>query len=194
MSKGLGTLSLLAMWLTLSPLPRLWRFATFLALGVAVGLAIAVARVSNAASYLTDSPEACINCHVMTDAYATWQRGSHRHVAVCSDCHVPHSNLVAKQAFKATDGLRHAAVFTFRLEPQVLRLSPGAVRVVQANCLRCHADQFAMIRLFETSERRCWDCHSNIHGEARSLSSSPHVLRPKLPSAGLEWMKKGAKP
>ena len=38
--------------------------------GVAVGMALLVARLANATSYLSDSPETCINCHVMTDAYA----------------------------------------------------------------------------------------------------------------------------
>ncbi|MBM4034085.1 MAG: cytochrome c nitrite reductase small subunit [Planctomycetes bacterium] len=181
-------------WLNLEPLPRRWRWPAFVALGAAAGLALAVARISNAASYLTNSPETCINCHVMTDAYASWQRGSHGKVAVCTDCHVPHSNVVAKQAFKAMDGLRHSAIFTLRLEPQVLGLSRGAVPVVQANCLRCHAGQFAMVRLAASAERPCWECHSNIHGEARSLSATPHPLRPALPPAGLSWMKKGANP
>ncbi len=73
-------------------------------------------------------------------------------------------------------------MFTFRLEPQVLRLSKGAVPVIQENCLRCHADQFQMVRLVETSERRCWDCHQNIHGEVISLAGTP--------SAGLECFKR----
>ena len=177
-------------WLTLAPLARGWRIATFGGLAVALGMAIVVARISNAASYLTDAPETCMNCHVMTDAYASWQRGSHGHVAVCIDCHVPHSNPVAKNAFKAQDGLRHSWVYLTRQEPQVFRLSKGAVPVVQGNCLRCHADQIAMVRLAASSERPCWDCHSNIHGEARSLSASSQTLRPQLPATGLPWMKR----
>lgn len=74
-------------------------------------------RIANATSYLSDSPQTCINCHVMTDAYASWQRGSHGRVAVCVDCHVPHSNLVAKYAYKSRDGLKHSCVFTMRKEP-----------------------------------------------------------------------------
>ncbi len=157
--------------------------------GVALGLAVVIVRISNMVSYFSDAPETCMNCHVMTDAYATWKRGSHATAAVCTDCHVPHSNLVAKWAFKGKDGMKHSAVFTLRIEPQVLKLSPAAVPVVQANCLHCHSDQFAMVRLAEVSERKCWDCHSNIHGKVHSLSASPEVLRPKLPSAGLDWMK-----
>jgi cytochrome c nitrite reductase small subunit len=176
-------------WLTLEPLSRRARWAVFGALGAAAGLALVVARVANATSYLSDDSKTCINCHVMTNAYATWQRGSHGKVAVCNDCHVPHSNPVATWAFKARDGLRHSYVFTLRAEPQVMRLSAGAVPVVQANCVRCHADRLVMVRLAGPAERRCWDCHQGIHGPVRSLSSSPAVRRPQLPSAGLDWMK-----
>jgi len=106
--------------------------------GIAVGVALLLARIADAASYLSDSPRTCMNCHVMTDAYTTWQRGSHARVALCTDCHVPHTNPVAAVAFKATDGLKHSYVFTTRTEPQVIKLSQRAVPVVQTNCLRCH--------------------------------------------------------
>lgn len=178
-------------WLTLVPVGWRARLGIFGVLGVAAGVAVVVGRIANATSYLSDAPETCINCHVMTNSYATWQRGSHGRVAVCNDCHVPHANPVAAWAFKGRDGLKHSYVFTFRLEPQVLRLSEGAVPVVQANCIRCHGDRLTMIRLAGAEERTCWDCHQEIHGRARSLSSSPHVRRPELPSAGLDWMKKG---
>ncbi len=162
-------------------------------LGLVVGLGVVVARMANMVSYLSDSPRTCVNCHVMTSAYATWQRGSHGHVAVCNDCHVPHSNPVAKMAFKGADGMRHSYVFTMRKEPQVLHLSAGAVHVIQSNCIRCHSHQIMMIRLADTAERKCWDCHHNVHGSVHSLSASPQELRPTLPSAGLDWMK-GSKP
>ena len=151
-----------------------------------------IARISNAASYLSDSPQTCINCHVMTDAYATWRKSGHGQVATCNDCHVPHDNMAAKYTFKAQDGMKHSYVFTMRKEPQVLTLSEGAKPVVQANCVRCHDQQLEMIRLAAESERVCWYCHSNVHSSVQSLSASPEVLRPKLPDAGLDWMKKGS--
>jgi len=174
--------------------PKGWsrsrQIAAYTLMGVVIGSVLVVARLANALSYLSETPQTCMNCHVMTDAYATWQRGSHGRVAVCTDCHVPHENFAAKSTFKAADGLKHAYVFTRRQEPQVLNLSDRAVPVVQSNCLRCHDNQFAMIRLAQSSERKCWDCHDNIHGSVRSLSSSPHVLRPQLPTAGLKWTKR----
>lgn len=187
----------------LSGLSKQWQIAVYVSLGIVIGMAVLIARIANATSYLSDASQACMNCHVMTDAYSSWQRGSHGRVAVCTDCHVPHNNSVAKYAFKAIDGLKHSYVFTLRKEPQVLQLSTRAVPVVQTNCLRCHSGQLAMIRLAASLERKCWDCHNNIHGTVRSLSSSSYLLRPRLPNAGLEFMvirrelipsKKGVKP
>ena len=41
-------------------------------------------------AYMTDDPRACANCHVMNEQYDGWIKSSHRSVAVCNDCHVPH--------------------------------------------------------------------------------------------------------
>ena len=171
-------------------LPLRWRMAVAIMLGVAAGLGVLLVRISNATSYMSDAPATCINCHVMTDAYVSYQRGSHARVAVCTDCHVPHTNPVADAAFHGYDGARHSYVFTVGTEPQVLGLSSAAVHVVQGNCLRCHGGQLQMVRVAATGERRCWDCHTNVHGKMRSLSASPTVLRPPLPPAGVEWMKR----
>ena len=171
--------------LTLSGLRRRWQIAVCVCLGLVVGLAVTVGTIANATSYLSDAPQTCMNCHVMSDAYASWQRGSHARAAKCVDCHIPHDNPVAKLAFKASDGMKHSYVFTMRTEPQVLKLSAAAVPVVQANCLRCHGDQLKMIRLADSNERTCWDCHHTIHGEVHGLSASPRTLRPKLDPAGL---------
>lgn len=155
--------------------------------GILFGLGLVALRASNATSYLSEDPKACINCHVMVPYYASWERSSHRQVATCNDCHVPQDNKLRKLWFKAMDGLRHAAVFTRRREPQTLRLNPAAVPVVQQNCVRCHADQVMNTRMGSSRwKRSCWECHREVpHGLARSLSSTPHVRRPSLPSAGI---------
>lgn len=177
----------------LNGLSRRWQYVVYLLAGVILGAGVVTLRIANATSYLSDSPETCVNCHVMRDAYASWLRGSHGRTAVCNDCHVPHDNMAAMYAFKATDGLKHSYVFTLRGEPQVLGLSTGARPVVQANCLRCHAEQLTMIRLAGVSERRCWDCHENIHGGVRSLSSSYDLPGAVLQPAGLGFGGKGGK-
>jgi len=157
--------------------------------GAMVGMAVLVLHASRAASYLSDSPETCINCHVMNHAYASWRNSSHAAATICTDCHLPRHNPIANRAFKARDGMWHSYVFALRLEPQVIRLAAGAVPVVQENCLRCHHDQVQMVRLAGVEERRCWDCHQVPHGSVTSLSAAPHARRPALPSAGLDWLK-----
>jgi cytochrome c nitrite reductase small subunit len=155
--------------------------------GMLCGLALVAFRTSNAASYLSDDPTACINCHVMVPYYASWERSSHRQVATCNDCHVPQDNKLRTLWFKGMDGLRHATVFTLRREPQTLRLNPAAVPVVQQNCVRCHTHQVMYTNMGSSQRKRnCWDCHREVpHGLTQSLSSTPHVRHPTLPSAGI---------
>ncbi len=155
--------------------------------GLIVGLSFVAFRTSNASSYMSDDPKACINCHVMAPYYASWERSSHRGVATCNDCHVPQDNKLKKLWFKGMDGLRHATLFTLDRYPQTLRLNPKAVPVVQKNCVRCHTHQVMNTRMGKSQfKRNCWDCHREVpHGRTQSLSSSPHVRRPILPSAGM---------
>ncbi len=175
-----------------------WRMPCFLVLGMAAGAGLFTAYISRAASYLSDSPETCVNCHVMNTHYVTWRHGSHGRVATCNDCHVPHTNVFSHYAFKARDGLWHATVFTMRWEPEVIRLSAAAVPVVEENCRRCHAAVVHETSLAAASEeRRCWDCHRDVpHGTVRSQSAGPAVFRPALPAWNDPWgsMRVGGRP
>ncbi len=74
--------------------PANWQIPVIILLGAITGLGFYILRISNAASYLSDAPETCINCHVMNPQYATWNHSSHREVATCTDCHVPHNNVI----------------------------------------------------------------------------------------------------
>jgi cytochrome c nitrite reductase small subunit len=162
------------------------RLPAFVALGIVAGTAILVVHVSRATSYLSDAPETCMNCHVMTTAYVTWQHGSHGRGVTCNDCHVPHDSVIRQYGFKAKDGLWHATVFTMRWEPQVIRLSEGAVPVVEANCRRCHAQVVDDVSLaaHRPGDLRCWACHRETpHGRVQSLSATPGVYQPQLPPA-----------
>jgi len=161
-----------------------WRMPVWIALGLFAGLGVVTIHVSRAPSYLSDSPETCMNCHVMTQAYVTWNHSSHRNVATCNDCHVPHDNIVHTYAFKAKDGLRHASMFTLRMEPQVIQLSAAAVPVVEQNCRRCHEQLVGEVhaRAWTPGDNRCWDCHREVpHGRVSSLSTAFDVNAPKLP-------------
>jgi cytochrome c nitrite reductase small subunit len=162
-----------------------WRPAGFLTIGMTAGMGLFVLHISRAASYLSDNPETCMNCHVMTTEFVTWQHSSHAGVATCNDCHVPHTSLPAKYAFKAEDGLWHSTVFTMRWEPQAIRLSARAEPVVEDNCRRCHAQVVENVSPAEhrSGDLRCWECHREVpHGSVRSLSATPGVFQPRLPA------------
>ena len=81
--------------------PPQWRLPVIVILGIFVGLGIYVVYLSKMDSYLSDSPTTCVNCHIMAPQYATWKSSSHKEVATCNDCHVPHNNVFNKYFFKA---------------------------------------------------------------------------------------------
>jgi cytochrome c nitrite reductase small subunit len=179
--------------------PRSWQTPVIVLLGVLTGLAFYILRISNAVSYLSDEPETCINCHVMNPQYATWNHSSHREVAHCNDCHVPHNNAINKYYFKAMDGLRHATIFTLRAEPQVIFIKEAGKAVVQDNCIRCHEKlvtdnagiaRFDSFRHFRT-DRACVDCHRETpHGRVNSLASVPNAYIPEQNEVVPDWLKK----
>jgi cytochrome c nitrite reductase small subunit len=190
--------------ITLEGVPHRLRIAAYLSLGATLGMAVYVARISEAASYLSDDPEACINCHIMTPQYATWQHSAHGRVTNCNDCHVPHTSIAAKYYFKAKDGLRHSALFTLRMEKQVITAIPESREVIQQNCVRCHgrvveavgsdkqaASAMAAAHSTGDFERACIDCHRETpHGRVHSLSSTPNAAVPPLSPVTPEWLRK----
>lgn len=182
----------------ITPPPK-WRFPVIVLMGILVGLGFHILYISNAISYLSDDPEVCVNCHVMTPQYATWERSSHGKVATCNDCHVSQDNIVSKYLFKATDGLRHATMFTLRLEPQVMRIKEAGKEAVQQNCIRCHSNQIHPIALRAINNQSiadqrqgyCWECHREVpHGRVNSLSSTPFARTPEYKPIMPGWMHK----
>ncbi len=183
--------------------PKKWRVAVFISCGALIGLGAVAFHVGNATSYLSDDPKACMNCHVMAPQHATWERGSHARVAVCNDCHVPHDNPIRKYAFKALDGARHSFMFTFKMEPQVIRIHDAGMAVVQENCIRCHTHQTQNVKeKFVSLDLRnhgggklCWECHRETpHGRVNSLASVPYARVPIPSSVTPDWMKKYLEP
>ena len=147
--------------------PNAWKVSVIIISGVLTGLVLWVMYVGNAVSYLSDKPETCINCHVMNPQYASWRVSSHANVATCNDCHVPQDNVFRKYMFKASDGLRHSTMFTFRLEPQTIRIKSMGADV----------------------EIKCWSCHEETpHGTVNSLSSTPNVNVEKPFDILPEWL------
>jgi cytochrome c nitrite reductase small subunit len=178
--------------------PDPWKLPVLLAFAIFTGLTFFSFHISRAPSYLTDNPEACVNCHIMAPQYATWSHSSHREKTNCNDCHVPHNNFLNKYYFKAKDGLRHATIFTLRKEPQVISMKEASREVVHNNCIRCHSNLLTDSKLnaynTETNmfrmERRCWECHRETpHGRVNSLSSVPWARVPLPVSPTPNWLK-----
>jgi cytochrome c nitrite reductase small subunit len=167
--------------------PPGWRVPVIVILGAFTGICLFLLYISNATSYLSDDPRACLNCHIMTPQFATWSHGAHRPVTDCNECHVPHDSFIRKYYFKASDGLRHSAVFTLRREPQAIYTREAGRKVVQENCLRCHFSLFSdgpgmpYEVLQGRHERQCLDCHRNTpHSRINSISSTPFAITPSL--------------
>jgi cytochrome c nitrite reductase small subunit len=178
--------------------PPQWALPVAIAVGSGFGLAALTFHVSRASSYLSDNPATCVNCHVMATQYATWFHSRHRQVATCNDCHVPHDNKIRHYAFKASDGARHAFMFTFRLEPQVIRIHAAGQRVVQENCIRCHDGTVHVTTLAEVrgddvmaeDGLRCWACHRETpHGRVRGLAAVPYEHIPLVGPATPAWLR-----
>lgn len=178
--------------------PDRWKLPVILMAGIFAGLSLFSLYISNAPSYLGDKPETCVNCHIMAPQYATWYHSSHRGKTNCNDCHVPHNNVLNKYFFKAKDGLRHAAIFTLRKEPQVIFIKDASREVVHRNCIRCHKELVSDTRLRNYNQetynfrigRKCWDCHRETpHGTVNSLSSVPYARVPLPESPVPQWMR-----
>ncbi|NDV69465.1 cytochrome c nitrite reductase small subunit [Dysgonomonas sp. 25] len=184
-------------------IPSRWIVPIFVIGGIIAGLGGYTFYMSRAYSYLSDDPSACVNCHIMTPYYQSWNHSSHAQWATCNDCHVPHDNVISKYAFKAKDGLYHAAVFTVNGEPQVIRPREESYEVIMNNCIRCHLElntefvKTGMIDYCDTKEgkgKACWDCHTQVpHSKVSNLSASPNAIVPLPASPVPDWLKKKMK-
>lgn len=143
------------------------RAASSIVLGVAIGLVFGLAGYTfvyaRGASYLTNDPAACANCHVMEEQYSAWQRSSHRTAAVCNDCHAPHT-FAGKYATKAINGFWHSFYFTTGGFPDPIRITPRNAAVTEQTCRDCHEPVVAAIDHAPAEGRAlsCVQCHRNV--------------------------------
>lgn len=194
------------MKINLLPKQSNWRKTALFFIAVIIGLGLFMAKEAKVLSYLSDDPQACVNCHVMTPVYNSWMKSSHREWAKCNDCHVPHDNVFEKYYFKAKDGLYHASVFTARAEPDVIEMKEASQRVVQQNCIRCHVQQVTQVKYDgylndhreNRTQRKCWSCHQQVpHGDIHGLLTIKYNVAP-LPTDQVEsvipdWLAKEIK-
>jgi cytochrome c nitrite reductase small subunit len=141
--------------------------ASGVVLGIAAGLFFGIGGYAfvyaRGASYLSNNPAACANCHIMQEQYDGWQRASHRAVAVCNDCHAPHT-LVGKYTTKALNGFWHSFYFTFGGFQDPIRVTPRNAAVTEQTCRDCHETVVRAIDHAPAEGRTlsCVQCHRNV--------------------------------
>ena len=153
--------------------------STAVLLGALVGAGMFTFVEAKGASYLSDDPAVCVNCHIMREEYDGWRHASHHAVATCNDCHLPHDNLAHKLLVKASNGYHHSRAFTLQDFVEPIRIKPSNAAVLEANCLRCHGPLTAEITAhgtlgvptdpsLEADLFGCVRCHQEVgHGPTR---------------------------
>lgn len=106
----------------------------------------------------SESPAFCASCHVMEEQHTAWSHaGAHRRIR-CVDCHLPNGNPLVHYAWKSIDGMKDVVSFHSGMVPERITLSSHGAKVVQKNCIRCHA---AAVSQMDTT-RQCWGCHRQL--------------------------------
>jgi cytochrome c nitrite reductase small subunit len=138
--------------------------------GVLLGLAGYTFRHAEGLSYFSIDPRACVNCHVMREPYDAWQKASHHAAATCVECHLP-TAFLAKYLAKAENGFWHSKGFTLQDFPEPIRIKPKNRKVLQENCVRCHAalvNEITALHAGDATALPCVSCHAPVgHGPPR---------------------------
>jgi len=132
-------------------------------IGMAAGVGGFIFVYANGASYLTDRPEACANCHIMGDHYSGWIKSSHRMAAVCNDCHTP-KTFLGKYLNKFSNGLRHSWAFTTGRFHEPIAIKPHNRDITESRCRDCHGD---IVEAIDAKHRQgaqldCIRCHGSV--------------------------------
>jgi len=132
-------------------------------LGTLVGLGTFTFGYGKGASYLSNDPLTCVNCHVMQDHLDAWQHSSHHHVAVCNDCHLPH-DFFGKWLTKADNGFFHSLAFTLGDFKNPIQIKPRNRRVTQSTCVSCHQDFVHALLPINDAQgmQNCVHCHADV--------------------------------
>jgi cytochrome c nitrite reductase small subunit len=147
-----------------------WTLVLCAIVGSVLGLGLFTFWYAQGASYFSSDPKACVNCHIMRDEFASWQKASHHANAKCIDCHLPH-DLVGKYVAKAENGFWHSKGFTLQDFPEPIRIKDKNARILQANCIQCHqglVNDLLVHGSFEDGSNSCVRCHVAVgHGAPR---------------------------
>ena len=131
--------------------------------GVAAGVGLYTFVYARGASYLTNDPAACDNCHVMNEQYDGWVKSSHHGVAVCNDCHTPHT-FFAKYRTKALNGYHHGWAFTTGHFKEPIQITQRNHEITEAACRGCHRNIVNQIDSTHEKDRelQCTTCHVSV--------------------------------
>ena len=133
------------------------------ALGAMAGIGGYTFVYAKGASYLSNDPQACANCHIMQDHLNGWIKSSHRSVATCNDCHTP-SGVIPKYFTKAEHGFFHSLAFTTDEFHEPIQIKGRSLRVTENACRKCHQDIVHDIEAVKTYDTplSCVRCHANV--------------------------------
>ena len=147
----------------------------FIAIAAAVIALGTFVFVTDAVSYAGTNSETCANCHVMDSMYENYYHSAHQPWAECSDCHLPHNNIVSYYLEKGRQGAHDVYVFSTGQTPEVIRANEHSKGIIQENCIHCHEDAVESIMMgAQPFERYCWECHRNIAHGPRGGSIVPY--------------------
>jgi cytochrome c nitrite reductase small subunit len=136
-------------------------------LGAAIGLAAGIGGYTfvyaKGGSYMTNDPAACANCHIMNPQHSGWIKSSHRHVAVCNDCHTP-PELVPKYLSKASNGFWHSFAFTTGDFHEPIQIKAHNLAITERACRACHAPMVHAVDGVhaEAAAASCIRCHGSV--------------------------------
>lgn len=135
------------------------------ALGIAIGVGGYTFIYAKGASYLTNDPASCANCHIMNEQYDGWLKSSHRNAATCNDCHTP-PGFIAKYATKASNGFWHSFYFTTNTFHEPIQIKPGNLIVTEQACQKCHSEITEAIATPHANAKgettSCVKCHRSV--------------------------------
>ena len=133
-----------------------------LAIGAVLGIGGFTFIYARGYSYMTDDPQACVNCHVMREQFDGWVKSSHRSVATCNDCHTP-PGTVGKYVTKARNGFWHSFYFTTGTFHEPIQITPRNRDVTEQACRKCHSAVTATIEGHgDQGDLSCIRCHSRV--------------------------------
>ncbi|MBP7763746.1 MAG: NapC/NirT family cytochrome c [Deltaproteobacteria bacterium] len=137
-----------------------------LALGILAGVLLTALAVG--AYHQSGDARVCGSCHSMNFVRDQWRLSNHRQYT-CTECHLPDTHLPGKVLYKTQAGLNDLIHETARNYPAAIGLSDRGRRIVNGNCLRCHASTVIATPMAQGGAD-CLQCHRYlVHGRGQDF-------------------------